>query len=338
MELSMHQHLQQQLLIGTLQHDLRGKKIVWVREVVYGSIMPLFSNICKKSLEQQCSLFFQRPHPFGLFFFLVTTHFLPMSYSFRASSLIRWRLLLLKRKGLVVLLNLASKVFKSTSLEILHWDLVMGAIAAPPFPGSSSSSSVSLLEFDKKHTRERNHPIDNNNNCCHRPLSAHTHSHHPITTLSVVKFPTATHKTHKSRIYITNPHSFHHKATQLHNTVQSNVLWKIAHLYISKQNSRLEISIPTCMHTGNNLMTSNSTSSYKQKKHVLQEKILSTAKDCKKHFECASCLIGTVTDPNSSSKIQHTMKTKRSNQKNAKKKKTLAIKESKTLEAIALDT
>jgi hypothetical protein len=40
----------------------------------------------------------------------------------------------------------------------------------------------------------------------------------------------------------------------LHSTVQSNVLWKIAHLYISKQNSRLEISIPTCMHTENNLM------------------------------------------------------------------------------------
>ncbi len=214
-----------------------------------------FQVFAKKALNNNAACY-SKGQPFGLFFFLVTTHFLPMSYSFRASSLIRWRLLLLKRKGLVVLLNLASKVLKSTSLEVLHWDLVMGAIAAPPFPGSSSSSSVSLLEFDKKHTRERNHPIDNNNNnnCCHHPLSAHTHTHHPITTLSVVKFPTTTHKTHKSRIYITNPHSFHLKATQLHSTVQSNVLWKIAHLYISKQNSRLEISIPTCMHTENNLM------------------------------------------------------------------------------------
>jgi GTPase involved in cell partitioning and DNA repair len=60
-----------------------------------------------------------------------------------------------------------------------------------------------------------------------------------------------------------------------------------------------------------------------------KKKIISTAKDWKKHFKCASCLIGTVTYPNSSSKIQHTMKTERSNQKNTKK--TLAIKESKLL-------
>jgi hypothetical protein len=70
----------------------------------------------------------------------------------------------------------------------------------------------------------------------------------------------------------------------------------------------------------------------------LQEKILSTAKDCKKHFKCASCLIGTVTDPNSSSKIQHTMKTKRSNQKNTQKKKNFGHQRKQTLEAIALDT
>jgi hypothetical protein len=89
---------------------------------------------------------------------------------------------------------------------------------------------------------------------------------------------------------------------------------------------------------GTTRCTSNSTSSYKQKKHVLQEKILSTAKDCKKHFKCASCLIGTVTDPNSSSKIQHTMKTKRSNQKNTQKKKNFGHQRKQTLEAIALDT
>jgi hypothetical protein len=69
----------------------------------------------------------------------------------------------------------------------------------------------------------------------------------------------------------------------------------------------------------------------------LQEKILSTAKHWRKHFECASCLIGTVTDPNSSSKIQHTMKTKRSNQKNTPKK-NFGHQRKQTLEAIALDT
>jgi hypothetical protein len=52
----------------------------------------------------------------------------------------------------------------------------------------------------------------------------------------------------------------------------------------------------------------------------LQEKNLSTAKDWKKHLKCASCLIGIVTDPNSSSKIQHNENQKKQPKKHPKKK------------------
>lgn len=296
-----------------------------------------FQTFAKKALNNNAACF-SKGQPFGLFFFLVTTHFLPMSCSFRASSLIRWRLLLLKRKGLVVLLNLASKVLKSASLEVLHWDLVMGAIAAPPFPGSSSSSSVSLLEVDKKHTRERNHPIDNNNNCCHRPLSAHTHTHTPIipSPLSQLSnFPQPTR--HANPEYTSQIHIV--SITKLPNctTLSNPMCFERLHI-CAFQNQILDLKLASqhaCI-PGTTWWTSNSTSPYKQKKHVLQEKNNFNCKRLEKTFQVCFLL-----DRDSNlSQFQQQDSTHNENRKKQPKKhkKNFGHQRKQTLEAIALDT